>query len=98
MRKYTTKTETVYSFLDENGNISKTIVTSWLHNPNGLGEISENLKLSDVQDLKEDNKPTVSGDVYTWNVNGKRSLLSGYVQGKTAGTDQSYLHAWTEKR
>ncbi|UNT93452.1 hypothetical protein [Allobaculum sp. Allo2] len=75
--KDTTKTETVYSFLDENGNISKTIVTSWLHNPNGLGEISENLKLSDVQDLKEDNKPTVSGDVYTWNVNGNDLYYQG---------------------
>lgn len=46
------KTETVYSFIDEDGNVNKTIVSSWLHDDDGLQNVKEVLNLQDVENVK----------------------------------------------
>lgn len=76
------KSETVYSFVDGDGNISKTIVSAWLHNDKGIQGISETLHLSDVKNVKTDEEPVVSGDTYTWSVQGNDVYYQGTASQK----------------
>lgn len=62
----TTKDETVYAILNSDGSVEEQIVSSWLHNDHGIKNIKENLDIKDVQNVKSDEKPTVSGHTYTW--------------------------------
>ncbi len=75
----TEKTETVYVVLDENGSISEQIVSNWLHDEDGIQNIKEILNLSDVENVKTDEKPEVNGKEYTWNTDGN----DVYYQGKS---------------
>lgn len=63
----TTKDETVYAILNSDGSVEEQIVSSWLHNDHGIKNIKENLDIKDVQNVKSDEKPTVSDHTYTWN-------------------------------
>lgn len=74
----TEKTETVYSFINPDGSNKETIVSSWIHDEDGITDIKEQIDLEDVENVKTDEKPTVSGDNYTWNVKGN----DVYYQGK----------------
>ncbi len=74
-----TKTETVYTVLNEDGTVQDSIVSSWLHDDDGINHISETLDLDDVENIKGDEKPVVNGKEYTWNVKGN----DVYYQGKT---------------
>ncbi len=74
-----TKTETVYTVLNDDGTVNDTIVSSWLHDDNGINNIKEELDLKDVENVKGDEQPKVSGKEYTWNVKGN----DVYYQGKT---------------
>ncbi len=67
----TEKTETVYTFISEDGEIEKTLVSSWIHNDNGIKNIKEKLDLNDVENVKTEEEPLVKGDEYTWSVEGK---------------------------
>lgn len=71
------KTETVYSFIDEDGNVNKTIVSSWLHDDDGLQNVKEVLNLQDVENVKGDEQPQVSGKNFTWNVEGNDLYYQG---------------------
>lgn len=75
----TEKTETVYTVIDANGNVEDTIVSSWLHDEDGIQSIQETLDLENVENIKTDEKPTVKGKEYTWNVKGN----DVYYQGDT---------------
>lgn len=75
----TEKTETVYTFISEDGEIEKTLVSSWIHNDNGIKNIKEKLDLNDVENVKTEEEPLVKGDEYTWSVEGK----DVYYQGTT---------------
>ena len=72
----TEKTETVYTVIDANGNVEDTIVSSWLHDEDGIQSIQETLDLENVENIKTDEKPTVKGKEYTWNVKGNDVYLS----------------------
>lgn len=61
------KTETVYSVLHSDGSISDIVVSSWLHNDNGIKNLKEKLNLTDVKNVKTDEEPEDSNGVYTWN-------------------------------
>ena len=75
----TQKTETIYAVLNADGSISDTIVSSWLHDDDGIHNIKETLDETDVENVKTDEEPKVDGNVYTWN--SKHNDI--YYQGKT---------------
>lgn len=64
----TTKDETVYAMLNSDGTVDEEIVSSWLHNDQGIHNIREKLNLENVKNVKGDDQPTISGNTYTWNV------------------------------
>lgn len=63
----TEKTETVYTVLNPDGSVDSTIVSAWLHDDDGLHNVKEDLQLKNVENVKGDDKPSVSGSTYTWN-------------------------------
>lgn len=73
----TEKTETVYSVLNSDGSISDTIVSSWLHDEDGINNIKETLNLKDVKNIKSNEKPSKDGNTYTWNAKGNDVYYEG---------------------
>ena len=73
----TEKTETVYSVLNSDGSISDTIVSSWLHDEDGINNIKETLNLKDVKNIKSNEKPSKDGNTYTWNTKGNDVYYEG---------------------
>lgn len=73
----TEKTETVYSVLNSDGSISDTIVSSWLHDEDGINNIKETLNLTDVKNIKSNEKPSKNGNTYTWNAKGNDVYYQG---------------------
>ena len=73
----TEKTETVYSVLNSDGSISDTIVSSWLHDEDGINNIKETLNLADVKNIKSNEKPSKDGNTYTWNAKGNDVYYEG---------------------
>lgn len=73
----TEKTETVYSVLNSDGSISDTIVSSWLHDEDGINNIKETLNLKDVKNIKSNEKPSTDGNTYTWNAKGNDVYYEG---------------------
>ena len=73
----TEKTETVYSVLNSDGSISDTIVSSWLHDEDAINNIKETLNLTDVKNIKSNEKPSKDGNTYTWNTNGNDVYYEG---------------------
>lgn len=73
----TEKTETVFSVLNSDGSISNTIVSSWLHDEDGINNIKETLNLTDVKNIKSNEKPSKDGNTYTWNAKGNDVYYEG---------------------
>lgn len=73
----TEKTETVYSVLNSDSSISDTIVSSWLHDEDGINNIKETLNLKDVKNIKSNEKPSKDGNTYTWNAKGNDVYYEG---------------------
>lgn len=73
----TEKTETVYSVLNSDGSISDIIVSSWLHDEDGINNIKETLNLTDVKNIKSNEKPSKDGNTYTWNAKGNDVYYEG---------------------
>lgn len=73
----TEKTETVYSVLNSDGSINDTIVSSWLHDEDGINNIKETLNLTDVKNIKSNEKPSKDGNTYTWNAKGNDVYYEG---------------------
>ena len=73
----TEKTETVYSVLNSDGSISDTIVSSWLHDEDGINNIKETLNLTDVKNIKSNEKPSKDGNTYIWNAKGNDVYYEG---------------------
>ena len=73
----TEKTETVYSILNSDGSISDTIVSSWLHDEDGINNIKETLNLKDIKNIKSNEKPSKDGNTYTWNAKGNDVYYEG---------------------
>ena len=62
------KDETVYSILDENGNVNKNIVSAWINSSSTLGTIHDVSNLNNIKNIKGDEKPKINGDKVTWNI------------------------------
>ena len=75
----TEKAETVYTVLNADGSVNNTIVSSWLHDDDGIIDVQEKLDIKDVENVKSDEEPKVDGDTYTWN----SESHDIYYQGKT---------------
>ncbi len=78
----TEKTETVYAVLNDDGSVSNTIVSSWLHDEDGISNIKETLNLKNVKNIKTSEEPSKSGNTYTWNAKGN----DVYYQGDATAT------------
>ena len=63
-----TKDETVYSILDENGNVNRNIVSAWINSSSSLGTIHDVSTLSNIKNVKGDEKPEIDGDKLTWDI------------------------------
>ena len=72
-----TKDETVYSILDENGNVTKNIVSDWIKSDSSLGNIKDVSKLTNIKNIKGNEKPSINGDNVTWDVNGDDLYYQG---------------------
>ena len=73
----TEKQETVYAVLNSDGSMSDTIVSSWLHDEDGINNIKETLNLKNVKNIKTDEEPSKSGNTYTWNADGNDVYYQG---------------------
>ena len=73
------KDETVYSILDENGNVNRNIVSAWINSSSSLGTIHDVSTLSNIKNVKGDEKPEIDGDKLTWDI----SEDDLYYQGET---------------
>ncbi len=62
------KDETVYSILDENGNVNKNIVSAWINSSSTLGTIHDISDLNNIKNIKGDEKPKIEGNKVTWNI------------------------------
>lgn len=76
----TEKTETVYSVLNGDGSVSDIVVSSWLHDEDGIKDLKEKLNLTDVRNVKTDETPEESNGEYTWNSDSN----DVYYQGKAS--------------
>lgn len=74
----TEKTETVYSVLNGDGSVSDIVVSSWLHDEDGIKNLKEKLNLTDVRNVKTDETPEENNGEYTWNSDSN----DVYYQGK----------------
>lgn len=83
--KYTTpaglakKTETVYVNLDNNGNATQTIVSDWIHTTQSQVYVNDVTNLSQIENIKDDSVPDVSGQNLRWYMD----TTDLYYQGKT---------------
>lgn len=73
------KTETVYVNLDSQGNTTQTIVSDWIHTTQGQVYVDDVTNLSQIENIKDDSVPDVTGQSLRWYMD-KTDL---YYQGKT---------------
>ncbi|MBR1561747.1 MAG: hypothetical protein IJ645_00920, partial [Ruminococcus sp.] len=73
------KDETVFVMTDPSGKQTKTIVSDWLKNPDGLKKLPDASDLTDIENVKTDESYTGSGDSMTWNTNGGDIYYKGYT-------------------
>ncbi|CEO22742.1 hypothetical protein [Paraclostridium sordellii] len=73
----TKKDETVYTILKEDGNVDKTIVSTWINSDKKLGEFKDYSNLKNITNVKGDEKPKIDGDKITWNVNNEDLYYKG---------------------
>lgn len=71
------KEETVYIFADSEGNMTSTVVSGWLKNPEGLDVLTDTTNLTDVVNVKGDEGFEKSGDEYRWDAKGNDIYYQG---------------------
>ena len=64
----TRKSETVYVTMDAKGNVSKKIVTDWLHTEQAGVQVADQSDLDGIQNIKSDVKPVQKGNQIAWNM------------------------------
>lgn len=71
------KDESVYLISDANGNVNKTIVVDHLKNKDKKDTLEDASNLSDIENVKGEEKFTQSGDKLTWQAGGKDIYYQG---------------------
>ncbi|MEG1779411.1 MAG: hypothetical protein RR263_04855, partial [Oscillospiraceae bacterium] len=73
------KSETVYVNLNADGSVRETIVSDWLHSDKANVTVTDKTDLTDIQNIKGNEKPKRSDDTLTWQLTGN----DVYYQGKS---------------
>ena len=73
------KEETVYVITDASGNKTKTVVSNWLKNPQGVKKLEDVSDLKDIENVKTDEGFTANGDKLTWDTEGGDIYYKGYT-------------------
>lgn len=60
------KTETVYVNLDNTGKVTQTIVSDWIHTTQSQVYVDDVTNLSQIENIKDDSVPDVSGQNLRW--------------------------------
>lgn len=60
------KDESVYLILNDNGTVNEQIVSVWLHSPDGLKNVTDVSNLKNIQSIKSDITPKISGTSVRW--------------------------------
>lgn len=71
------KEETVYLISDANGNVTNTIVSSWLKNGSASARIEDMTTLSEIENVKGDETFTQDGEKITWQADGEDIYYRG---------------------
>ena len=74
-----TKNETVYVNLDNTGKVTQTIVSDWIHITQGQVYVDDVTNLAQIENIKDDSVPDVSGNNLRWYMD----TTDLYYQGKT---------------
>lgn len=74
------KSETVYVNADASGSVKSVTVSDWLHSETPGATINDFSNLSDIRNVKGNEKPAVSGSNVTWQLDGNDL----YYQGKSS--------------
>ena len=62
-----TKKQTVYTVLDQNGNVRNTTVSTWLHGDQGIHNLHDKTGLQNVYDIHTDESNACENGVCVWN-------------------------------
>ena len=73
----TEKSETIFTVLNGDGSVDSSIVSSWIHDEDGIHNIQEQLALKNVENVKTDEEPICDGNTYTWNAKGNDVYYQG---------------------
>lgn len=73
------KSESVYANLSSAGKTEQIVVSDWLHDDTGGAAIVDRSQLSDITNVKGNEKPQIDGDTVTWKLSGNDL----YYEGKT---------------
>ena len=71
------KDETVYVILDENGKPTSNIVSDKISSDEVLGEFEDKSSLSNIKNVKSDEKAKINGETLKWNVNSNELYYEG---------------------
>lgn len=77
----TAKNETVYVIAGADGTVQKIIVSDWLRNNSGIGEIEDRSDIPDIENVKGDESYTPGGDnTRVWDAQGKDIYYQGNIE------------------
>lgn len=71
------KEETVYLIADASGNVNKTIVSTWLKNPEHADTLKDASELKDIENVKGNEDFTQDGENLTWDAQGNDIFYQG---------------------
>lgn len=71
------KTETVYVNINNDGSVDNVSVTDWLHTDRGEVCVNDVSNLTDIESIKDDTVPVISGSSVQWNMSGTDLYYSG---------------------
>lgn len=77
------KDETVYVIADANGTAQKVIVSDWIKNPSGAGQITDTSSLENIENVKGDEEFSQNGNNITWNADGNDIYYQGTTSEQT---------------
>lgn len=75
------KNETVYVIAGKDGSVKKIIVSDWIKNALSSGKLTDKTNLTDIENVKGDEKYTLNGDNMTvWDADGNDIYYQGNIE------------------
>ena len=81
----TKKEETVYAFLDWQGQLKSATVSEWLHNEQGFRQTADQSILENIKNIKGDDLPEQNGTSLMWNSDEHDLYYQGTTTANFAG-------------